>query len=123
MYKLILIWIVILTSSINAESSLSLFLKKPKYENIKIHGIKYKAFDKYNCDILVAKHSVLTNLFLPSTNCIYSNLIINNEILEGNLFLAETKLQQKALSDKIKSYGLVGLGAYAVITTLIILAK
>ena len=74
------------------DTKLELFLLKPEYKIIK-SGQLYQ-FDSYNMKILIAKHKVIKDLFIPATNCIYSNLIINNEILEGNLYLAETKLKK-----------------------------
>jgi len=123
MLKLILMIAMSMIFSVNAEPRSKLFLLKPQFDFKKINGERFYTFDEYNAKILKAKHSMITNLFLPSTNCIYSNLIFNNEVLAGNLFLLETKLKNKTLKQKIKDYGIVSLAIIVVIETIIIAIK
>jgi hypothetical protein len=109
--KKLIILLAIFQIILTAQSANSIYKNDINSIVLTHNGIKYVAFDLQSAEILEARDRMLWDY---EKQC---------EILEGNLFLAETKLQQKSLSDKFKTWGLVGLGAYAVVTTLIILAK
>jgi len=115
MSKLILTIVISITCLISQYDT-ELFLLKPQYNIYQIDGQEMFCFDYSNMKILVAKHSVITNIFLPSDDCIFSNMQSQIEILEA-------ENQKQELYNKLKTYGIIGIGIYAIITTTIILIK
>ena len=73
--------IIITITFLNSQTNLAkdLFLLQPDYTKITVSGKVLYCFDNYNTSILLAKHEIIKELFIPSSNCQYSNLIQENK--------------------------------------------
>ena len=80
------------------------------------NGENYLCFDEYNKQILEAQIRMFYGMYLPTSNCVYSNMVIEMKKLESY------KKKDEFLN-KIKTYGIVGFIVYSVITTVIIILK
>lgn len=71
------------------------------------NGEKYRCFDEYNDMILRAQLRMFSVMYLPVTNCVYSNMV-ENITVQSNL------LASKSTREKIKDYTIIALLGYFV---------
>ena len=81
------------TFSVSKEAR-ELFLLKPTYIKYNINGERHYCFNAYNTEILMAKDSIIKDLFFPVTNSLFSNM--ENQLIEqgGYIHILETEKEQ-----------------------------
>jgi hypothetical protein len=116
-----------MTFLVSQEKASELFLLKPEYKKVNLLGVKYYAFDHDNMKILLAKDSVIKDLYLPVTNSYISNLEKQVTDLAGDVWflegeLIEYKKKEKFLDD-LKNTSIAALLLVATIEAIIISLK